>query len=193
MFKRLMRVIHKKSTKEDSSDLVFWDVGENTKFSTSQIRQQKKECRVVIGCNSMITASIFFECESASIEIGSNTFIGTSSLRCSKKITVGNDVLISWGVTIIDHNSHAIQFSKRMNDVSGWMSGKKDWSHVISKEILICDKSWIGFNSILLKGVIVGEGAIIGAGSVVTNNVPSWTIVGGNPARIIREIPEDER
>ena len=46
---------------------------------------------------------------------------------------------------------------------------------------------------IILKGVLVGEGAVIGAGSVVTKDVSSWTIVAGNPARVIREIPEDER
>ena len=58
---------------------------------------------------------------------------------------------------------------------------------------MICDKSWIGFNSILLKGITIGEGAIIGAGSVVTKDVPPWTIVAGNPAQIIREISLNER
>ncbi len=55
------------------------------------------------------------------------------------------------------------------------------------------DKSWIGFNSIVLKGVTIGEGAVVGAGSVVTKDVSAWTVVAGNPARVIREIPEDER
>ena len=64
---------------------------------------------------------------------------------------------------------------------------------VIRKPIVIKDKAWIGFNSIILKGVTIGEGAIVGAGSVVTKDVPPYTIVAGNPARIVREIPENER
>ncbi|MBK8021791.1 MAG: hypothetical protein IPK19_10285 [Chloroflexi bacterium] len=59
--------------------------------------------------------------------------------------------------------------------------------------IRICDKAWIGFNAVILKGVTIGEGAIVGAGSVVTKDVPAWTVVAGNPARIIREFTEDER
>ncbi len=73
------------------------------------------------------------------------------------------------------------------------MKGKKDWFTVSRKEINIRDKAWIGFNSIILKGITVREGTIVGAGSVVTKDVPPWTIVAGNPAKIIRGIPEHER
>jgi galactoside O-acetyltransferase len=73
------------------------------------------------------------------------------------------------------------------------MSGKKVWTHVERQPVTIESKAWIGFNVIILKGVTIGEGAIVGAGSVVTKDVPPYTIVGGNPARVIREIPPDER
>jgi len=142
---------------------------------------------------AIVEARVDFECENSCIRIGQNTFIGASHLVCSKEINIGNNVLISWGCTIVDHDSHAIKFSRREKDVADWFRGKKDWSTVVRKEVNIMDKSWIGFNSIILKGVTIGEGAIVGAGSVVTKDVLPWTIVAGNPAKIIREIPEHER
>jgi acetyltransferase-like isoleucine patch superfamily enzyme len=60
---------------------------------------------------------------------------------------------------------------------------------VVVKPVRIGDKSWIGLNVIILKGVEIGEGAVVAAGSVVTKNIPPWTIAAGNPARVIREIP----
>ncbi len=62
----------------------------------------------------------------------------------------------------------------------------KDWSNVKSSPITIKDKAWIGFNSIILKGVTIGEGAVVAAGSVVTQDVPDYAVVGGNPAKIIK-------
>ena len=64
----------------------------------------------------------------------------------------------------------------------------KDWSNVNSAPITICDDAWIGMNCIILKGVTIGEGAIVGAGSVVTKDVPAWTVVAGNPARVVKKI-----
>ena len=65
----------------------------------------------------------------------------------------------------------------------------KNWEHVQRSKIRIGDKAWIGFNSIILKGVTIGEGAVIAAGSIVIHDVPEWSVVGGNPAKVIRLIP----
>ena len=75
-----------------------------------------------------------------------------------------------------------------MNDIRNGRNfiQNKDWSVVNSNPIKICDDVWIGMNVIILKGVTVGEGAIVGAGSVVTKDVPAWTVVAGNPARVVK-------
>lgn len=153
----------------------------------------KTGCRVEIGASSSISCSIVFDRIDASIRIGSRTFIGDSSLVAASGIDVGDDVLISWGCTIVDHNSHSTRFSERREDVMAWMSDKKDWTHVKIQPVIIGNKAWVGFGANILKGVHIGEGAIIGAGSVVTKNVPAWTVVGGNPARVIRVLKDDER
>jgi len=152
-----------------------------------------KNCTLSIGENSIIEGQLIFERENTSISIGKRTFIGGSNLICAEKIIIGNDVLIAWGCNIVDHNSHSLFFQERKDDVKKWFNGEKDWTKVICKPIIIRDKAWIGFNSIILKGVTIGEGSIVGAGSVITKDVPPYTIVAGNPARMIREIHEDEQ
>jgi len=115
------------------------------------------------------------------------------TLISAKQIDIGDDVLISWGVTVVDHHAHSIYFSKRSNDLVNWREGKKDWSNVLIAPVSISNRAWIGFNSIILAGVTIGEGAVIGAGSVVTKSIPSWTVAAGNPAGIIKDIPENEK
>ena len=146
-----------------------------------------------IGEGSIVEGNLVSERDGAAITIGRNTFIGGSMLASAMSIEVGDDVLISWGCNIVDHNSHAISWNLRQQDVRDWYHGKKDWTHVPIKPVKICDKSWIGLNVIILKGVEIGEGAVVGAGSVVTKSVPPWTVAVGNPAQVIREIPLEER
>lgn len=153
----------------------------------------KPGCRLMIGKHSIVEGSLIFDREDASIKIGERTFIGSALLISAESITVGDDVLIAWGCTIVDHNSHSILWRERESDVTNWETGKKDWSHVERKPVVIESKAWIGFNAIILKGVSIGEGAIVGAGSVVTKDVPPYTISAGNPARVIRELTSAER
>lgn len=150
-------------------------------------------CRLTIGKHSIIEGSLIFDREDANIQIGERTFIGSSLLVSAQSITVGDDVLIAWGCTIVDHNSHSTLWRERESDVTNWETGTKDWTHVERKPVVIESKAWIGFNAIVLKGVSIGEGAIIGAGSVVTKDVPPYTISAGNPARVIRELTSAER
>ena len=153
----------------------------------------KNRCSLEVGQGSIVEGSITFDKEGASVRIGERVFIGGSLLVCADSIEIGDDVLISWGCTVVDHNSHAIGWKDRSQDVGKWFDGIKDWSAVQTAPVKIGARVWLGFNVIVLKGVTIGEGAVIGAGSVVTKDVPPYTIVAGNPARIIREIPADER
>jgi acetyltransferase-like isoleucine patch superfamily enzyme len=166
-------------------------VAKSAKFNpeTIQIRQS---CSLTIGENSIVEAKIVFERDDARVTIGERTFIGSSLLDCATKIVIGDDVLISFGATITDHDSHSTNFEHRKNDVLMWRQGRKDWTHVHSRPVTIGNKAWVGMHSIILEGVNIGEGAIIGAGSVVTRDVAPYTIVAGNPARVIRSVERGE-
>lgn len=151
-----------------------------------------------IGQGSHIYSKFSILKPTAKIIIGKNCQLGDSNFIASNKIEVGNDVIVAWGCTFMDNDSHSIFWDKRKNDV--YQSYKdynlepsnliknKNWKYVKESEIFIEDKVWIGFNSTVLKGVTIGEGAVVGAGSVVTKSVPAYTVVAGNPAKIIKKI-----
>ena len=115
-------------------------------------------------------------------------------LDCATAIILEDDVLVSYECLLLDSNNHSQNFDMRKNDLPDVKSGRDyNWSVIPSKPIRICRGSWIGARSIILKGVTIGEGAIVGAGSVVTKSVEPYTVVGGNPARLLKVIPASDR
>lgn len=107
----------------------------------------------------------------AKLTIGDGTAIGDrTEIHCGNSITIGNDTVISWDCCIMDRDYH-----------------KLESDYEITKPVTIGNNVWIGCNVIILKGVNIGDGAVIAAGSVVTKDVPAGALVGGNPAKIIKE------
>ena len=149
--------------------------------------------QLIIGKGSIVNGSLISDREGSIIKIGENTFIDRSMIVSAERIEIGDDVLIAGGCYIVDHNSHSLSWEKRRHDVKNWFEGKKDWANVNRAKVVVKNRAWIGFNCIVLKGVTIGEGAIVGAGSVVTKDVPDYTVVVGNPARVLREISANER
>ena len=170
-------------------------IGNGTKLNGATLSARQREgCSLSIGSASNIEAALVLEQSSARISIGSRTHIGGGTLlAAASSIEIGDDVLIAFEALIMDHNSHSLKFRERQHDVRDWVKGTKDWSTVAMAPVKISNKAWIGVRAIVLKGVTIGEGAVVGAGSLVTANVPPWTIVGGNPARIIRPLTDEER
>jgi CheY-like chemotaxis protein len=117
------------------------------------------------------------------IDSGGNTIID-----CKDEIHIEDDVLVSYECIIFDHDSHSTNSLLRKNDLKRFKKNDMNWNEVKSKKIHIKKNSWICARSIILKGVTIGKGSIVAAGSVVTKDVPDFTLVSGNPAKIIKNL-----
>lgn len=169
-------------------------------FELNLFRPKNKQY-LKVGEKSYLSCKVNFESEEGFVKIGNYCYIGPSTLISRSGITIEDYVTIAWGGYIYDHDSHSLDYRERMLDnerqMEDALNGRlfiqsKDWSVVNSKPIVIRKNAWIGMNVIILKGVEIGEGAIVGAGSVVTKDVPAWTVVAGNPARVIKALNRDE-
>src|SRR5665648_969213 len=96
-----------------------------------------------------------------------------------KGITIGNNTLIGGNVKIIDNDFHPIEIETRNQDIK---------EKIRTRIIIIGKNCFIGCNSIILKGTSLGDGVVVGAGSVVSGQFPDNVVIAGNPAKIINHL-----
>lgn len=125
-----------------------------------------------------LTAFLITTVESPqNISIGNNVWISKNvAFYATNGITIGDDVVVAKDVSFISAN-HGFRYRSLKINQQGMETG--------IPPIVIGNDVWIGEKAIILKSVNIGNGAIVGAGAVVTKNVPTYTVVAGNPARFI--------
>lgn len=129
------------------------------------------------------------------VDVGRFALIHGAWIICDGAIHIGDYSLISWNVVLMDSYRLPLDVTARrraLDQVPSHPLRCPD-GPVDARPIRIGRNVWIGFESCVLPGVSIGDGAIVGARSVVVEDVPPYTIVAGNPAKVIREIENDER
>ena len=116
----------------------------------------------------------------SSLKIGDKFSASGVTICCVNNIQIGNRVMLGANVTIVDTDFHSLDPELRFSEC--------DLSHASSAPVVIEDDVFIGMNAIILKGVTIGCGSVISAGAIVTKDVARSTIVGGNPATLIKKI-----
>lgn len=154
-------------------------LGENSKLSNLEIVMLGNNNKIIIGNNTAIRGGkLWVEGNNCTLEIGNDVLI--VEFKCSvaednQRVIIKDRCLFSYNIDIKTSDSHSIldtATGKRINE---------------AKSIEIGEHVWIGSDVIILKGVTIGKDAIVGTGSLVTKDVPPNTVVGGNPAKVLKE------
>lgn len=166
--------------------------GKRLKISSAPIIVRHKNAEIVLGNDVTISNRLIENPagishptvlaavrKNARLLIGNNVGISGAIIYAWQEITIGDFTNIGAGVKIYDSDFHPLnKYKRRIN--------KPD--DVSVAPVRIGQDVWIGTSSIILKGVTIGEGAIVAAGSIITKDVPANTIVAGNPAKVIDRI-----
>ncbi len=147
-----------KSMRVKEPFLGMLEMGENAEINVQNTFSIHSGCHIIVLKN-------------AKLNLGSGYINRNVKIRCYPEISIGNDVAISENVTIWDSDAHQIMRKEKQ----------------MTQPISIGNHVWIGTNATILKGVTIGDGAIIAAGSVVTKDIPAGCLAAGVPAKVIKE------
>lgn len=163
------QIIGSCSIRTDRSSTVSW--GNSLRIISSKLFNPL--------CNNKPT--VINVSKGATLKIGDECGMSSPTIWVRKCVIIGNHVNLGGGVLVLDTDAHSLNYLHRRN-------GAVDMQNRIDKEIVIDDDVLIGANSIILKGVHIGARSVIGAGSVVTKDIPADCIAAGNPCKVIKRI-----
>ena len=168
---------------------VAW--GRNGKIFGRPILQRHRDSRITMGDGLYLrswsrsnplapTAPVVLSTRRADavIEVGDDCGFTGTTLVAADRITIGDRVLVGGNASIVDFDFHPLTPEGRAEAINAGAAAP----------IVIGDDVFVGMEALILKGVTIGEGAVVGAGAVVTQDVPSRTVVAGNPATVVRSL-----
>lgn len=129
------------------------------------------------------------------VTLGKYALVHGARIICDAEIEIGDYTLISWNVVLMDTYRlpfDPVERQRQLERVSECLPRCID-AGVVARPIRIERNVWIGFDACVLPGVTIGEGAIVGARSVVNQDVPPYSVVAGNPARLIKQLEMQDK
>lgn len=141
-----------------------------------------KNCSCYSGCSFSIG-------KEGRCTVGDYTLLNGALVMAEDLIEIGNYCIISWNVGIADSDFHPIDPAQRRQDamaISPYGEGRPPRPPIATAPVRIKDNVWIGMGAVILKGVTIGENAVVAAGAIVTKDVPANAVVAGNPAKIVK-------
>jgi len=170
--------------------------GDNLNLIGLPVIFKQKKAELTIGDNCTIKSdflsnlvglyqrTIIVAREEGKIHIGNNVGISGATIYSKESIKIGDYTNIGGNVKILDHDFHPIEAEARK---------RNDMTMVGKRAIIIGENVFIGCNSIVLKGTEIGDNSVVGAGSVVSGKFPANVVIAGNPARIIKQLDNNQK
>ena len=146
---------------------------------------------VRIGRGSSLYLGVMFDVGTQGrVSIGEFTLIHGARIICDAEVSIGDYCLISWNTVFMDTLRLPVAATARRQELAATAAREPRRIEGVTpaRPIRIGRNVWIGFDTCVLPGVIIGEGAVIGARSVVVEDVPPFSVAAGNPARVIRKL-----
>jgi acetyltransferase-like isoleucine patch superfamily enzyme len=147
---------------------------------------------ISIGAGTVIRGELLRFAHGGKIAIGAHCYVGHGTrIWSGASVSIGDHVLIAHNVSIFDNLTHPLDWRQRrehFREISH--RGHPKNIDLGDKPVVIGNDVWVGAHSLILRGVTIGPRAIIAAGAVVTHDVAADTIVGGNPAKVIRQLED---
>lgn len=140
------------------------------------VRVIRKDCDITLGERVLLHRNVKLSGygtpqAKAELTLGNRVYVGDrTEIHAGKSVVIGDNTVIAWDCCIMDRDYHKLESDTE-----------------VLKPVRIGSHVWIGCHALILKGVSIGDGAVVAAGAVVTKDVPSGALVGGNPARVLRE------
>lgn len=166
--------------------------GKNILLKGVPVIFNKSGAELAIGDNCVIKSSFFSNLvglysrtiivtrtAEARIRIGNNVGISGATIYARKGITIGDNTMIGGNAKILDNDFHPIEVEARLAD---------DKSKIGTREIVIGKNCFIGCNSLILKGTVLGDNCVVGAGAVVSGKFEDNCVIACNPAKVIRRL-----
>ncbi|MDQ3088362.1 MAG: acyltransferase [Acidobacteriota bacterium] len=130
------------------------------------------------------------------VEVGSYTVLGGTFIVCNDSVTIGSHCLVAWGSVITDtwagFENASIEKRREILRFAATNAQRRLLPVDTPRPVVLEDNVWVGFDAVILPGVTLGRGSIVGCKTIVTEDVPPYAIVVGNPARFIRYLQPDD-
>ncbi len=154
--------------------------------------QTKDKQKIRFGDFNNVSCSITLN-EKGSIKLGDYVYMNYTKMRIDHQLKIGSNCLFGPNVTLWDTDNHPLSVKQRHQQTIDFANDfPLSRSYEASGgDITIENDVWIGMDALILGGVTIGEGSIVAARSVVTKDVPAFTMVGGIPAKVIGDVPKE--